>query len=107
MDKCCIYESHLGGFYLESRDYKPTRCHQCGDSDSYVYELDGNYLVDDLSSFVTYSRNKGYHLDYALGFVQEHFPDIFQSVLENIIEDWQSELDILHKHKNNDERKKT
>lgn len=34
----CIYESHLGGYYLSEEELEDTYCETCGDSDTLVFE---------------------------------------------------------------------
>lgn len=68
-----IYESHLGGLYVENEvlDYDLLCCEECGDSDQLLFESDNIYDIAEFLKEKTSIFNTG-------GYTYEHTLDIMK-----------------------------
>lgn len=68
-----IYESHLGGLYVENEalDYDLLCCEECGDSDQLLFESDNIYDIAEFLKDKTSIFNTG-------GYTYEHTLDIMK-----------------------------
>lgn len=68
-----IYESHLGGLYVETEelDYDMLYCEECGDSDQLLLKSDNIYDIAEFLKDKTSIFNTG-------GYIYEHTLDILK-----------------------------
>lgn len=69
-----IYESHLGGLYVENEalDYDLLYCEECGDSDQLLFESDNIYdIAEFLKGKTSIFNTGGYSYEHTLNIMKQ------------------------------------